>query len=42
MDEQRSDDLSVVGRTARIEGTLTSAGSLRIHGHLTGAVGSTG
>jgi cytoskeletal protein CcmA (bactofilin family) len=36
--DQRSDDVSVVGRTARIEGTLTSTGSLRIHGHLTGAI----
>ena len=42
MDEQRSDDLSVVGSTARIEGTLTSAGSLRIHGHLTGAISAEG
>jgi cytoskeletal protein CcmA (bactofilin family) len=36
--DQRSDDISVVGRDARIEGTLTSAGSLRIHGRLTGAI----
>jgi cytoskeletal protein CcmA (bactofilin family) len=36
--EQRSDDVSVVGRGARIDGTLTSAGSLRIHGHLTGEI----
>jgi cytoskeletal protein CcmA (bactofilin family) len=36
--DQRSDDISVVGRGARIEGTLTSAGSLRIHGRLTGAI----
>jgi cytoskeletal protein CcmA (bactofilin family) len=34
----RSDDVSVVGRGARIEGTLTSAGSLEIHGRLTGAI----
>lgn len=38
VDEHRGDDVSVVGRGARIEGTLTSAGSLRIHGHLTGAI----
>ena len=38
MADQRSDDISVVGRDARIEGTLTSAGSLRIHGRLTGAI----
>jgi cytoskeletal protein CcmA (bactofilin family) len=38
VDGRRSDDLSIVGRSARIEGTLTSAGSLRIHGHLTGAI----
>ena len=38
MADQRSDDVSVVGRGARIEGTLTSAGSLEIHGRLTGAI----
>ena len=37
MDEQR-DDVSVVGRSARIDGTITSKGSLRIHGHLTGEI----
>ena len=35
---QPDDDMSVVGRGARIEGTLTSAGSLRIFGHLTGDI----
>ena len=35
---QQQDDMSVVGRGARIEGTLTSAGSLRIFGHLTGDI----
>jgi cytoskeletal protein CcmA (bactofilin family) len=35
---QQSDDISVVGRGARIEGTLTSTGSLRIYGHLTGEI----
>lgn len=34
----QSDDVSVVGRGARIEGTLNSTGSLRIHGHLTGDI----
>ena len=38
MAEQRSDDVSVVGRGATIDGTLTSAGSLEIHGRLTGAI----
>lgn len=38
MKDQRGDDLSIVGRTARVEGALTSAGSLRIHGHLTGSI----
>lgn len=38
MADQRSDDVSVVGRGARIEGTLHSSGSLRIHGHLTGEI----
>ena len=38
MADQRSDDVSVVGRGAKIEGTLTSAGSLEIHGRLTGAI----
>jgi cytoskeletal protein CcmA (bactofilin family) len=36
--DQRSDDVSVVGRGARIDGTITSAGSLEIHGRLTGAI----
>jgi cytoskeletal protein CcmA (bactofilin family) len=36
--DQRSDDVSVVGRGAKIDGTLTSAGSLEIHGRLTGAI----
>jgi cytoskeletal protein CcmA (bactofilin family) len=36
--DNRSDDVSVVGRGARIEGTLSSTGSLRIHGHLTGEI----
>ena len=38
MADQHSDDVSVVGRGARVEGTLTSAGSLEIHGRLTGAI----
>ena len=38
MANQQSDDVSVVGRGARIEGTLNSTGSLRIHGHLTGEI----
>jgi cytoskeletal protein CcmA (bactofilin family) len=36
--EKQSDDVSVVGRGATIDGTLTSAGSLEIHGRLTGAI----
>jgi cytoskeletal protein CcmA (bactofilin family) len=36
--DQRSDDMSVLGRGARVEGTLTSAGSLQIYGHLTGEI----
>jgi len=36
--EKKSDDVSVVGRGAKIDGTLTSAGSLEIHGRLTGAI----
>ena len=38
MAEKKSDDVSVVGRGAKIDGTLTSAGSLEIHGRLTGAI----
>ena len=38
MAEKQSDDVSVVGRGAKIDGTLTSAGSLEIHGRLTGAI----
>jgi cytoskeletal protein CcmA (bactofilin family) len=38
MGQQPDGDMSVVGRGARIEGTLTSAGSLRIFGHLTGDI----
>ena len=38
MADQRSEDVSVVGRGATIDGTLTSAGSLEIHGRLTGAI----
>jgi cytoskeletal protein CcmA (bactofilin family) len=36
--DQRSEDVSVVGRGARVEGTLHSSGSLRIHGQLTGEI----
>jgi cytoskeletal protein CcmA (bactofilin family) len=36
--DQQRDDISVVGQGARIEGTLHSTGSLRIHGHLTGEI----
>lgn len=36
--DQRSEDMSVVGQGARIEGTLHSTGSLRIYGHLTGDI----
>jgi cytoskeletal protein CcmA (bactofilin family) len=35
---QEDSDLSVVGRGARVEGTLTSAGSVRIFGELTGDI----
>jgi cytoskeletal protein CcmA (bactofilin family) len=35
---QQSDDVSVVGRGARVEGELSSTGSLRIYGHLTGGI----
>jgi cytoskeletal protein CcmA (bactofilin family) len=38
MGQQPDGDMSVVGRGARVEGTLTSAGSLRIFGHLTGDI----
>ena len=38
MADKQSDDVSVVGRGAKIDGTLTSAGSLEIHGRLTGAI----
>jgi cytoskeletal protein CcmA (bactofilin family) len=36
--DQHSDDVSVVGQGARIEGTLNSTGSLRIHGRLSGEI----
>ena len=38
MADQQRNDVSVVGQGARIEGTLHSTGSLRIHGHLTGEI----
>ena len=38
MSDQRTDDMSVVGRNARIEGTFTSSGGLAIHGHLKGSI----
>ncbi len=38
MANQQSDDVSVVGQGARIEGTLSSTGSLRIHGRLSGDI----
>ena len=38
MDSARGDDVSVVGEGARVEGTLTSAGSLWIHGQVTGEI----
>src|SRR5438093_1537189 len=38
IDGARGDDVSVVGEGARVEGTLTSAGSLWIHGHVTGEI----
>lgn len=38
MSEQPRDETSVVGRDARIEGTFTSTGGLRIHGHLKGSI----
>ena len=38
MDSARGGDVSVVGEGARMEGTLTSAGSLWIHGHVTGEI----
>jgi len=38
MSEQRTEDASVVGRDTRIEGTFTSTGGLRIHGHLKGSI----
>ena len=37
MSEKR-EDVSVVGRGARIEGNLTSGGGLTIYGHVTGAI----
>jgi cytoskeletal protein CcmA (bactofilin family) len=40
--DNQSDDVSVVGRGARIEGTWNSTGSLRIHGHLTGEIAVNG
>ena len=38
MADQQRDDVSVVGQGARVQGTLKSTGSLRIHGHLTGEI----
>jgi cytoskeletal protein CcmA (bactofilin family) len=38
MSDQASNDTSVVGRDARIEGTFTSSGGLAIHGHLKGSI----
>ena len=38
MDEHATNDASVVGRGARIEGAFRSTGGLRIHGHLKGAI----
>ena len=39
MNRAREDsDISAVGRGARLEGTLVSAGSLRVHGHLKGEI----
>jgi cytoskeletal protein CcmA (bactofilin family) len=38
MRDQRADDASVVGRGTRVEGTFTSTGALRIHGHLKGSI----
>src|SRR5437870_7431233 len=35
-------DVSVIGREAHIEGTLVSAGSLTIHGHLKGDISADG
>ena len=35
-------DVSVIGRGARIEGTLVSAGSLTIHGQLKGDISADG
>jgi cytoskeletal protein CcmA (bactofilin family) len=37
MSDQR-DEASVVGRGARFDGTFTSTGGLRIHGHLKGSI----
>lgn len=38
MSDQRTDDTSVVGRNARLEGTFRSSGGLQIHGHLKGSI----
>ena len=38
MADQHSDDVSVVGQGARIEGRMNSTGSLRIHGRLSGEI----
>jgi len=38
MSDQRGSEVSVVGRGARFEGTFTSTGALRIHGHLKGSI----
>jgi len=38
MSDQPANDASVVGRDTRVEGTFTSTGGLRIHGHLKGSI----
>ncbi|MGH2671426.1 MAG: bactofilin family protein [Actinomycetota bacterium] len=38
MSDQPANAESVVGRDARVEGTFTSTGGLRIHGHLKGSI----
>ena len=38
MDEHATNDASVVGRGARIDGTFRSTGGLSIHGHLKGSI----
>jgi cytoskeletal protein CcmA (bactofilin family) len=36
VESRGSSDVSVIGRGARVEGSMTSSGALRIHGHMKG------